>query len=235
MENIADNGKTILFVSHDTQSIKKFCDTVIWLDKGEILQRGEPSSLLDDYMSFMSYGLQTQRTSSKTKTEFNSKDMINVTNCDSFGEKKALITHIGFFDNKNTPISFLKQGEFVKIICRFHTTINLYDVGLGVLFKDLLNTEIITFNSYMYDSSIDFVKQNSSIVIEIIFKVPKLYPKEYIVVLALSEGTQNNHIQQHWIHEATTINIISDNNIDNCIISLYPDDIKFKYIEENNV
>lgn len=72
-------------------------------------------------------------------------------------------------------------------------------------------------------------KANSRIQTTIKFKVPKIHPKEYIATIALSEGTQLNHIQQHWIHEATTINIISSDNIDGCILSLYPEEVIYKY------
>jgi len=35
-----DQGKTILFVSHDLTSVEKFCDRAVWLEKGQILAEG---------------------------------------------------------------------------------------------------------------------------------------------------------------------------------------------------
>ena len=94
---------------------------------------------------------------------------------------------------------------------------------------DSLNNEIITFNSYMYKKPLKYVEKNTTIRTIITFKVPKIYPKEYTVTVALSEGTQLNHIQQHWIHTATIINIISCDFIDGCMYSLYPHEIEYKY------
>jgi ABC-type polysaccharide/polyol phosphate transport system ATPase subunit len=235
MEEIGKKGVTILFVSHDTQTINKFCNYVIWLNNGVVKEKGIPSTILENYMSFMSYGIETKRiidNTEITRTNISNKSalpLINVSGIDSFGEKKAIIHSIGFFDENNLATTSLNQGSTIKFICDFDTTIDLFDVAIGVLFKDNLNNDIITFNSYMYNTALEHVKKNQKIRATIIFKVPKLYPKEYLVTVALSEGTQLNHIQQHWIHSAMTINIISSDYIDGCIFSLYPNEIEYKY------
>ena len=234
MEEIGKKGITILFVSHDTQTINKFCNRAIWLNGGIIKEQGKPELILENYMSFMSYGVETQRNLSNenegiTKIVESNFALKNVTTLDSFGEKKALIESVGFFDENNIPITNLKQGTQVKFICEFNTSIDLYDVGIGVLLKDTLNNEILTFNSYMYGVPLKYVEQNKKTRAIISFKVPKLHPREYIVTVALSEGTQVNHIQQHWIHSATTINIISCDFVDGCMFSLYPNEIEYKY------
>ncbi len=230
MEEIGNAGTTILFVSHDTQAVNKFCHRVIWLDKGQIRDQGESAKILEDYISFMTYGLETLRDSAEVHIiEPSDRTLINVENLDSFGEKKALIKEIGFFNENGNSTSILKQGEEVLFICDFYTSMNLYDVAVGVLFKDMLNNDILTFNSYMYNSAIKEVAKNRKNRVEIKFKMPKLFPKEYAVTVALSEGTQQNHIQQHWIHDAMVVNIVSIDYIDGCIVSLYPHEIEFNY------
>ncbi len=233
MEEIGDAGATILFVSHDTQAVNKFCHKVIWLDKGVLRESGEPATILENYMSFMTYGMETIRQDSEESVPKQPKEsdikLIDVRKLDSFGEKQALITAIGFFNDKGTPLSILKQGEWVRFVCEFETTIDLYDVGVGVLFKDALNNDIITFNSYMYKSEIDKVEKNSKKRVEIRFRVPKIFPREYSITVALSEGTQQNHVQQHWIHDATTVSVVSKDHIDGCVLSLYPEEIEFIY------
>ena len=43
-------GKTILFVSHDMESIKKISNRVIWLDKGKIIEEGLPNKVIASYL-----------------------------------------------------------------------------------------------------------------------------------------------------------------------------------------
>lgn len=50
MKELMEKGKTVLFVSHDLHSIKYFCDRVIWLDKGKIVEDGyNVVEILDHY------------------------------------------------------------------------------------------------------------------------------------------------------------------------------------------
>lgn len=41
---------TVLFVSHDTAAVKGLCSHVIWLDKGQVTQRGEPKDVCERYL-----------------------------------------------------------------------------------------------------------------------------------------------------------------------------------------
>jgi ABC-type polysaccharide/polyol phosphate transport system ATPase subunit len=45
------NGKTILFVSHSLDSIKKLCNRAILLDHGELIMDGDPESVVEKYIS----------------------------------------------------------------------------------------------------------------------------------------------------------------------------------------
>jgi len=42
--------KTILFVSHDLQTVEKVCDQVIWLKEGKIKSMGDPKRVIDAYL-----------------------------------------------------------------------------------------------------------------------------------------------------------------------------------------
>ena len=43
-------GKTIIFVSHDLENIKRISNRVIWLDKGRILEQGLPDRVITSYL-----------------------------------------------------------------------------------------------------------------------------------------------------------------------------------------
>ena len=48
-EEFKEQGKTILFVSHDLSSISKYCDRVVLLNKGVKLAEGRPKEMVDMY------------------------------------------------------------------------------------------------------------------------------------------------------------------------------------------
>lgn len=46
-------GKTLIFVTHDLESVVRWCDEVIWLDRGRVKDRGEPRRVVDSYLEFV--------------------------------------------------------------------------------------------------------------------------------------------------------------------------------------
>jgi lipopolysaccharide transport system ATP-binding protein len=55
MEDFSGTGRTVLFVSHNMQTINQLCDRVIWLDDGRIAEDGEPSQVVTHYLHSTSY------------------------------------------------------------------------------------------------------------------------------------------------------------------------------------
>lgn len=52
MNSFKEAGKTIVFVSHDLETVRSWCDEVIWLDQGVIRERGKPSDVVDAYVDW---------------------------------------------------------------------------------------------------------------------------------------------------------------------------------------
>lgn len=50
MEEFKKNGVTIIFVSHSLETIKKFCQRVVYLRKGEIIADNQPEKVIDYYL-----------------------------------------------------------------------------------------------------------------------------------------------------------------------------------------
>ncbi|WP_423983403.1 ABC transporter ATP-binding protein [Ilumatobacter sp.] len=48
-----DEGRTLVLVTHDTSSVRNFCDRAIWLDHGEIKADGPPADVIDIYTETM--------------------------------------------------------------------------------------------------------------------------------------------------------------------------------------
>jgi len=47
-----NRNKTIVFVSHNLQVVQKLCDDVYFLDKGKIIDSGEPEKVIKSYQGF---------------------------------------------------------------------------------------------------------------------------------------------------------------------------------------
>ena len=50
MKELKAEGKTMVFVSHNTTQIKSFCDRALWIRKGEIVMDGPTDDVLKKYI-----------------------------------------------------------------------------------------------------------------------------------------------------------------------------------------
>lgn len=56
MKSMMQEGTTVLFVSHDINSIRRFCTRAVWLRNGEIEADGEVNQISDRYMDYLKVG-----------------------------------------------------------------------------------------------------------------------------------------------------------------------------------
>lgn len=56
MGEVGENGRTIIFVSHNMGSIQQLCDSVIYLQKGEILNHGKTDLVINEYIKSSKLG-----------------------------------------------------------------------------------------------------------------------------------------------------------------------------------
>lgn len=65
MRQLQEEGTTILFVTHATEQIKRFCTRAIWIKEGQIRADGEAACIVDEFDNYMKYGEKS------LETEFN--------------------------------------------------------------------------------------------------------------------------------------------------------------------
>jgi lipopolysaccharide transport system ATP-binding protein/teichoic acid transport system ATP-binding protein len=53
MKAMMENGTTILYVSHDTNSVRRFCQQALWINNGELKAMGEVNQITDQYEDFL--------------------------------------------------------------------------------------------------------------------------------------------------------------------------------------
>lgn len=51
MERMMGGGTTLLYVSHDVESVRKLCDHAIWLEHGNVRMQGRVEEVTEEYMN----------------------------------------------------------------------------------------------------------------------------------------------------------------------------------------
>ena len=73
MEEVSGSGRTILFVSHQMNQIRRLCKRVLWLEGGEIYRSGPTAAILGEYEAALSSGQRKENqgsTGTRTKARF---------------------------------------------------------------------------------------------------------------------------------------------------------------------
>jgi len=217
MQEMQDNGTTILFVTHDMAVINNFCQHVIWIESGKIITQGDTNSITKNYISSMSYGVEDLAEIKKTdnnkidKTKKENNRWISSENKESFGDGEAKILAVSMTDKDGVFLDTIYNSVDVNFNIKFETYKDLNNIALGIVVKDRLSNNIFTLNSYMYDTTLKTVTKGSIYKTSFSFIFPYLAEGRYSISVALSEGTQENHIQHHWVHDIYELEYLSLN------------------------
>jgi len=217
---------TVLFVSHDTASVRSLCNSAIWLDKGVVLDSGSPKDVCDRYLEAFFEANQGKHAERNTHREDNKKlvknykdqrqDFINNSNlrndieifefkpdAASFGKMHAQIVDVSFFGEDGHTLSWVVGGEIVVLRIRALVNSSLQSVIMGFCIKDRLGQSIFGDNTFLTYIDNPFVSYpGDDIVSEFKFQMPRLLPGDYTVSAAIADGNQSDHVQHHWIHDA---------------------------------
>ena len=120
-EEFKKQGKTILFVSHDLGSISKYCDRVILLNQGVMLDEGTPKAMVDMYKQLLVHQDPVkQAEGSETKKEDWKQGFLVNPNTLEYGEKQAEITDFVVMDSKGLQTNTIEKGSKFQIKMRIH-------------------------------------------------------------------------------------------------------------------
>lgn len=218
---------TVLFVSHDTAAVRGLCNRAIWIEQGRILQEGSPKEVSEHYLEAFYEAQQGKGTTTRRKVEpardpaaltpvdqraafinaSNLRNDLQVFRFDphaaSFGTGKARIVDVAFTDVQGHPLAWIVGGEEVVLRVEVETDILLRSPIIGFIVKDKLGQEVFgdnTFVSYMDSPAV--CEAHDRLVAQFVFHMPRLASGDYAITVAIADGTQTEHVQHQWIHDA---------------------------------
>lgn len=173
MKKFKEEGKTILFVSHDTYSVKNFCDEVIWMKDGRIYRYGDVLSVTNEYEIFM-------RTKSEPVAEEKVLDS-------SEQEKKVLlINNICTKDGSGKAKETFSFKEDVYVEIEYTLKTKLKGIVGGVAVTDQRDAYICGVNTKLDDYSLPSLPGNYTLVCK--YDQLNLLPGTYYIDVGFFES-----------------------------------------------
>ncbi|MBO4632367.1 MAG: ABC transporter ATP-binding protein [Lentisphaeria bacterium] len=220
---------TILFVSHDTGAVVNLCTKAILLENGRISRIGSPKDVAEYYLAQQFHANQGgnmeiveggDNKKEEKQEELCFRDMRQsflVTtnlrndiellqfneNSNSFGTGQAKITNVVMTDEKDQLLSWVVGGEMVKIKVYAETYKDLYRPIIGFIVKDHLGQNLFAANTCItYLEKPLSMAAGQKLCCTFEFRMPILYVGDYSIMVSIAEGTQQENVQHHWLHDA---------------------------------
>ncbi|REC32100.1 teichoic acid ABC transporter ATP-binding protein [Enterococcus pseudoavium] len=167
-------GKTILFVSHDVNAVRRFCDRVYWLKNGVVEAEGETMEITETYENFLKKkSLKTVDRDNSTSEEFSAYDIVEVKSAE-------------LLDGDLQPLEIVEQDS--KVVVK--VTYNVKDDSikqpvLGVAIRTVDNNYVCGLNTLLDEESIPWKKGENIFYLE--YEKMALLGGEYYFDVALFE------------------------------------------------
>ncbi len=220
---------TILFVSHDSTAVVNLCERAIWIDRGSIRAIGDAKTVSELYLKG-SYeaeqGVAELPASAATEAPSDARsaesaddpsapapalqgalgDIAALERSDadtSFGKLGAVLRHVRLIDRAGQPVVAIEGGEEVCLIVEAEARKDITSPLAGFHVKDRLGQLMFGDNTYLrYRGTPLRVDAGRTFRAEFHFVMPHLRAGDYTITAAVGEGTQDEHVIHHWIHDA---------------------------------
>lgn len=262
MKQMMDTGVTVLFVSHDTGSVKSLCQRAVFLEHGQLTTIGKASEVVEIYLSTIRHeanqelkkvfnekveeqnvqqinlGL-LQSTVSKHNNNF---DILVQTDCEAkfaesayrYGDGGAKILDIKVLDknHRSTDVIEYKDDFYIQTSILFEKTFPTFCVGY--LIKDLKGIELIGTTTITEQLELPAVNAGDVYVIET--KTANILNAGiYTILFAVELAVLPNqqHIYLDVVEQATVFRIDPPKNEINRFWSKAYAPVKIDYIKFN--
>lgn len=220
IESIRNSGKTILFVSHSLESIKRYCSEAILLESGKVELRGNPKDVVNSYLRITrNMDLESNNKESKSidiKGNPQNNDLFKLEesiwynkNEYTYGTNEAIFTKVGMYDEYGNISTEFEIGKEVVLIVEFYAKKDLDELFFGFGLRNLQGLDLFVFNgTKQFDNwSINNIEKGRTYRIKIRQRV-SLVPNDYCISLSLAKIHQEELIPVQIRYDVLLFKII---------------------------
>ncbi|MDP6978654.1 MAG: Wzt carbohydrate-binding domain-containing protein [Myxococcota bacterium] len=195
MGSIANEGRTVLFVSHNMSAISNLCTRAILIDDGRCIQSGEPRDLIQVYLD--------RSAADSDEVETGVFDLTQRSN--AYGNRELIVRKVELLDAEMRPSSCFEIGE--KLFVRVHVDGMADTRGntIGLIIKDNQDRWICDINNLMSCAGIKQPRSQREVATLEIDRLP-LVPGSYPLAVSISTGGPNG--RRDFVECAARIEVI---------------------------
>lgn len=215
---------TLLFVSHDLAAVQNLCDRAVWLERGRVKAFGATLEVTEAYLQSTLqeiYGDAQQLRSTEPAEEADSpapaldyqariapRDNLAAAKGWETGSAKLLKVSLEARDNASAKV--LKGNEKVRMTIEAVAHAPMEAPILGFIVRDRLGQDLFGENTLPFTAEQPLrVGQGQVIRAAFDFRLPMLPNGEYVVMASVADGSLENNVQHHYLHDALVLTVSS--------------------------
>lgn len=213
-------GVTIVFVTHSMDSILKFCNRAIVLNKGEKISEGSPREMVDVYKRILVNCYDNNDNfldvkQNKKKLRCNTvwkKDFQQNPNTLEYGNKKIEIIDYGIFNEEGIPTTNIINTDITEIRMKVKLHCNVDNPIFAFSIKDIKGNELIGTNTLYEGVDTSYCKANDEIIVSFKQKF-LLNNSSYLLSLGCTGYNNDELIVYHRLYDVLILTINSFKNL----------------------
>ena len=203
-EEFKEQGKTIVFVSHDLSSISKYCDRVFLLNQGNLLGEGKPKEMIDAFKRVL-VGQYEDAGEEKAEAEAENPSALE------YGNGQAQILEYYMTDDGGVRTCAIIKGSEFTIHMKVKFTEKISAPIFAFSIKNVLGVEITGTNTMIEKAFLEGVEPGQ--VKEITFtQKMSLQGGEYLLSLGVTGYRGDAFEVYHRLYDILNISVVSDKN-----------------------
>ncbi|OPX67313.1 MAG: Trehalose/maltose import ATP-binding protein MalK [Methanomassiliicoccales archaeon PtaB.Bin215] len=210
-EDFKKAGKTILFVTHDMNSVLKYCDRAMVLDHGVKLGEGSAKEMVDLYKRTMAEtnGARAEDVRAHSAEGAWKEEMVVNTSAQDYGDGRMRIVDFGSFDDAGRIGQSLQKGREFAIKMRVSVLGDVPEPIFAMTIKDVKGNELTGTNSRLEMLDLGPVHGGMEFMVE--FRSPMLLQGgQYLISLGCtSYDTSGELLVHHRLYDIFSIYIIA--------------------------
>lgn len=188
-----EQNMSIIYVSHDLNSLKLLCDRVILLNHGTVVEEGTPEAVINTY-NFLIAKLN------------DNEEKISIQNLQSssFGTFDVEIMEVTI-KGENSNSNVISSGEIANIYVKITSKKDIPNMTVGIMIRDRFGQDIFGTNTFHHKLNIDFKAGREYICS---YKMPlNIGSGKYSITAAVH--SQDTHLSNcsHWIDLAADFEV----------------------------
>lgn len=213
-EEFKEQGRTILFVSHDLSSIGKYCDRVVLLNKGTKLAEGGAKEMVNLYRRVLVNQTEdtTQGGSGQAKQlpGKKQKEYLHLNpKVLEYGNGIASIVDFCIYDHEGRASGTIEKGEEFQVMMKVQYQGDVSEPVYAFTVKDLKGTELTGTNTMYEKIPVKPQKSGDEQTITFTQKMP-LEAGEYMLCLGCTGYHQGEFTVFHRLYDVCNLTVITD-------------------------